>query len=65
VIGTFNNSDFGGGGTDATGHIFVAKYVISKNIDVGGTLFINRINPFSLPEEDYERLQLDIVYKFK
>jgi hypothetical protein len=65
VIGTFNNSDFGGGGTDATGHIFVAKYVISKNIDVGGTLFINRINPFSLPEEDYERLQLDVVYKFK
>jgi hypothetical protein len=64
VIGTFNNSDFGGGGTDATGHIFVAKYVISKNIDVGGTLFINKINPFSLPEEDYERLQLDVVYKF-
>ncbi len=64
VIGTFNNSDFGGGGTDANGHIFVARYVISKNTNVGGTLFINKINSFSLPEEDYERLQLDIVFKF-
>ena len=34
------------------------------HVYVGGTLFINKINPFSLPEEDYERLQLDVVYKF-
>jgi len=65
VIGTFNNSDFGGGGTDAYGHIFVAKYIISNNIYVGGTLFINNINRFSLPEEDYERLQLDVVFGFE
>jgi len=64
LIGTFNDSDFGGGGTDATGHVFKGRYVISKNFYVGGTLFINKINSFSMPEEDYERLQLDVVYKF-
>jgi len=64
LIGTFNDSDFGGGGTDATGHIFKGRYVISKKFYAGGTLFINKINPFSMPEEDYERLQLDVVYKF-
>ncbi len=65
LIGTFNDSDFGGGGTDATGHIIKAKYAVSKNIILGGTYFINRINPFSLPEEDYDRLQLDVEFKFK
>jgi len=65
LIGTFNDSDFGGGGTDANGHIFKAKYVISENVYVGGTLFINQINPYSLPEEGYERLQLDVVFKFE
>ena len=65
VIGTYNDSDFGGGGTDATGHIFKAKYAFSKSIIVGGTFFKNEINPFSLPKEDYDRLQLDVEFKFK
>ena len=60
-----NGSDFGGGGTDATGHIIKAKYAVSKNIFLGGTYFMNRINPFSLPVEDYDRLQLDVEFKFK
>jgi hypothetical protein len=64
VIGTFNDSDFGGGGTDADGHIVKAKYSFGKNLFVGGTYFMNSINRFSLPEEDYDRLQLDIDFKF-
>ena len=64
VIGTFNDSDFGGGGTDADGHIVKAKYSFGKNLFVGGTYFMNSINRFSLPEEDYDRLQLDIEFKF-
>ena len=65
VIGTFNDSDFGGGGTDASGHIIKAKYALSESIIVGGTLFISEINSFSLPKEDYDRLQLDVEFKFK
>lgn len=64
VIGTFNDSDFGGGGTDADGHILKAKYSFGKNVFIGGTYFQNSINRFSLPEEDYDRLQLDIEFKF-
>jgi len=65
VIGTFNDSDFGGGGTDADGHIIKAKYVVAKNIAIAGTYFSNTINRFSLPEEDYDRLQLDVAFSFK
>ena len=64
VIGTFNDSDFGGGGTDADGHIIKAKYAVSKNVFIGGTYFSNVINRFSLPQEDYDRLQLDLEFKF-
>jgi len=65
IIGTFNDSDFGGGGTDARGHIVKAKYALSKNIFLAGTYFSNVINRFSLPEEDYDRLQIDLEFKFE
>ena len=65
VVGTFNDSDFGGGGTDAKGHIIKAKYTVARNIYLGGTYFSNVINRFSLPEEDYDRIQIDIEFKFE
>ncbi len=65
VIGTFNDSDFGGGGSDARGHIIKGKYALANNIFLGGTYFSNLINRFSLPEEDYDRFQLDLEFKFK
>jgi hypothetical protein len=64
VIGTFNDSDFGGGGTDADGHLFKAKYAMSKKIFLGGTLFINNVDRFQGTEHDYSRLQLDVEFKF-
>jgi hypothetical protein len=65
VIGTFNDSDFGGGGTDAKGHIVKAKYAVARNIYLAGTYFSNVINRFSLPEEDYDRIQIDIEFTFE
>jgi len=65
VIGTFNDSDFGGGGTDAKGHIVKARYAVANNIYLAGTYFSNVINRFSLPEEDYDRIQIDIEFKFE
>ena len=65
VIGTFNDSDYGGGGTDAEGHIVKAKYAVSRNVIIGGTYFSNIINRFSLPEEDYDRFQIDLEFKFE
>ena len=64
VIGTFNDSDFGGGGTDSDGHILKAKYAVSKRIFVGGTLFLNDVDRFQGTAHDYSRLQLDVEFKF-
>ncbi len=64
VIGTYNDSDFGGGGTDSDGHMLKAKYAVSKKIFVGGTLFLNNVDRFQGTEHDYNRLQLDVEFKF-
>jgi len=64
VIGTFNDSDFGGGGTDSDGHLLKAKYAVSKKIFIGGTLFLNNVDRFQGTEHDYNRLQLDVEFKF-
>ena len=65
VIGTFNDSDFGGGGTDSDGHMLKAKYAYSDKIFLGGTLFLNQVDRFQGVEHDYNRLQLDVEFKFK
>lgn len=64
VVGTFNDSDFGGGGTDSDGHLLKAKYAVSKKIILGGTLFLNNVDRFQGTEHDYSRLQLDVEFKF-
>ena len=65
VIGTFNDSDFGGGGTDASGHMIKYKYMLRDTISLGGTLFINKIDRFQGTEHDFDRLQIDVEFKFK
>lgn len=70
VIATFNDSDFGGGGTGADGLIFKAKYAVAKNISLAATYFSNTLNANAIagliiPELDYDRLQLDVEFKFK
>ncbi len=64
VIGTFNDSDFGGGGTDASGHILKAKYMLRDRIGLGGTLFLNDVDRFQGVEHDYSRIQIDLEFKF-
>lgn len=64
VVGTFSGSDFGGGGTDADGHVFKAKYAVNKKIFIGGALLINSVDRFRGVEHDYNRLQLDVEFKF-
>lgn len=66
VIGTFNDSDFGGGGTDSRGHMVKGKYMITDQINVAGTVFINQIDGFQGGlERDFNRVQLDVEFKFK
>ncbi len=64
LIGTYSNSDFGGGGTDVTGHIFTGKYAVAKNWTAGFTYFLNEIDKNLGVEKDYKRLQADLQFKF-
>jgi hypothetical protein len=65
VVGTFDDSDFGGGGTDHSGHMIKAKYVYSRNIAFAASGFVNRVNRFTGTEHDYYRIQLDLEFKFE
>lgn len=64
VIGTFNDSNFGGANTDSTGHTLRARYMVRDNIALAANLFINEIDVSSGAERDFSRIQLDVEFKF-
>ncbi|MCZ6643880.1 MAG: putative porin, partial [Gammaproteobacteria bacterium] len=64
VPGIVTDSDFIGGGTDGSGHIFRGSYDLSDNISLEGTVFINERSGNLGIEEDYDRLQLDVSFKY-
>jgi hypothetical protein len=64
IIATYNDSDFGGGGTDNDGFLLKAKYGLSDKIFLAGTFMQNDTDAFQGIEHDYNRLQLDIEFKF-
>ena len=64
VIATFTDSDFGGGGTDASGFTIKGTYALADNWALGGTLFLNEVEQGIGNEHDYTRLQLDLEFKF-
>ncbi|MEJ2383861.1 MAG: putative porin [Xanthomonadales bacterium] len=64
TVGLIADSDFGGGGTDAKGHVFSGTYAFHSNWNFKATYFINQINLASGNEDDYDRLQLDLNFKF-
>lgn len=64
VVATFTDSNFGGGGTDADGHVLKAKYGLSKKIFLGGSLFLNERDRVQGNGVDYTRVQIDLEFKF-
>ena len=64
VIGTYPDSDFGGGGTDASGFTIKGKYALADNWVLGGTLFLNDVDESIGNKHDYSRIQLDLEFKF-
>jgi len=64
LFGQFVDSDFGAGKTDADGWIFKVGYVPVKNWTLNGTYFVNKIGVDAGNNVDYDRLQLDLNYKF-
>ncbi len=63
VIGAFNDSDFGGGGTNSEGHRFAAGITPITNTRVGLTWFANQRDPDGA-DLHYERLMADLEVKF-
>ena len=64
VLGLLTDSDFIGGGTDGKGHIFKVGYPLTDKISLKGTLFLNERGGNLGTEEDYDRLQLDVSFKY-
>ena len=65
AFGLTADSDFGGGGTDSKGHKLSAAYGLNKLTALKVAYFINEVDVASGSKSDYDRLQLDIQFKFK
>jgi cell division protein FtsB len=64
LFAQFIDSDFGNGTTDSEGWVIKGGYAWVKNVTFNGTYFINTRNKDVGTELDYDRLQLDVNYKF-
>ncbi len=65
VVGLVTDSDFGGGGTDAKGHVLKGTYAFHKNWYFRGTYFMNEVDLASGNPHDYDRVMLDLQFKYK
>lgn len=66
VVGAFTDSDFADGGSDVRGHKIMGGLGLDKNWTFKVTYYINDVG-ISLPssqERDYDRLQVDLYFKF-
>lgn len=64
VFGLWTDSDFGGGGTDNSGHVLRGAYALSDKTNVAFSYFINKVGENAGEETDYDRLQLDLNFKY-
>ncbi len=64
IVATFSDSDWGGGGTDAKGHVFRTNYVLPGGWKFRFTYFMNERGEAEGNLRDYKRLQADINFTF-
>jgi len=64
VLGLITDSDFGGGGTDAEGHILKGAYGLNKKWKVGFSYFINEVDESTGNKHDYDRIMIDTQFKY-
>lgn len=65
TLGLLTDSDFGGGGTDASGHVFSGTYAFHANWNFQLTWFLNEIDISSDDPQDFDRVMLDLNFKYK
>lgn len=64
AYGLLVDSDFGGGGTDSRGHIITGGYAIAKNWNANLTWFLNERYISGETARDFDRVQLDLNFKY-
>ena len=64
VIGTFTDSDWGGGGTDAKGHSFMASYIMRGGWNLGLRYIVTERGQAAKLVRDYNRLMMDISFSY-
>ena len=65
MLGLLTDSDFGGGGTDSRGHWLKFDVGINKSWVIGAQYFINEVDVASGNKSDYNRLMIDMQWKWK
>ena len=65
MLGLITDSDFGGGGTDGKGHWLEFNYGVSKSWTVGAQYFINEIDLSTGSKRDYDRLMIDLQWRWR
>ena len=65
MLGLLTDSDFAGGGTDNKGHFLQVNYGVSKGWTIGAQYFINETDIASGSNSDYDRLMIDLQWKWK
>ncbi len=65
MLGLVADSDFGGGGTDSKGHWLQFNVGINKSWTIGAQYFINEIDVASGNKRDFDRLMIDMQWKWK
>lgn len=63
-LGAFLDADFADGATQGRGVALSGAWVPVKNVNLRATWYVNDRNYDTPAEADYERLQLDLNYKF-
>lgn len=65
TVGLLTDSDFGGGGSDSKGHVFSGTYAFHDNWNFKLTYFLNEIELASGSPRDFDKLMLDLNFKYK
>lgn len=65
TVGLLTDSDFGGGGTDSKGHAITGTYAFHDNWNFKLTYFLNEIELAAGNPRDFDRLMLDLNFKYK
>ena len=65
MLALVTDSDFGGGGTDSKGHWLQFTYGVNKSWAIGAQYFINETDLASGSSSDYNRLMIDMQWKWK